>query len=756
MQTSLRRQRRRRLGDRSRPRGNGANVAKAIAVAIPLFLFLILALVGVAGATASVAAYTYLSRDLADPKAALDDLGFTQQTTVVDRTGKVQLARLGADRREVVTFADIPPGLIDATTSYEDKTFWANSGFDPAGFVAAAIDTIQGRDRGGSTITQQLVRARLLPATAFAGSVYERKAKEIIQSIRLTEAYPGEAGKQTIIEKYLNQNFYGNRSYGVAAAARSYWDKDLKDLTLAQMALLAGIPQSPTRLDLVTNATLETYKDSHGDEQEHLVVPPTSEIVQRRNLILDLMKTRGVLTTNPAGFDYQGKHFPAYTDADYEAAKAEPVVLASQAADRWLAPQFVWQVRNELGQILCGDANECQKIDTGGYQVFTTLDYRMQRIVQKWVFAAAMVPNMNNQDSVLRNRGIPRREWSWIKQLTGHNIHNAAAGVVDYRTGEVLAYMGSASYTGKANKKFQPQFDVLGNGFRQPGSSIKPLVYLTGIDDQTMTASTMFMDVVTNFASSGARPYYPTQADNAERGPVRLRSALQFSLNIPAVKAGIINGIDHEYNRFKDYGLSFQAGTSPVVSESIGTLGVHPIDMISAYGAIADGGVLMPRHTILKVIDSNDQVVWPLSNAKPSGERVIVARRVVHHHGHPGRQHAAQRQPVLGQVADHRRRERLSASARPPTRPARPATTATSTPTASWPRRPTRTCRPSSRACGWATPTPRPTTASCRSTPRRRCGPRSCPTSRRACRSRASGESSRRASRRRPSTRSRA
>ena len=252
----------------------------------------------------------------------------------------------------------------------------------------------------------------------------------------------------------------------------------------------------------------------------------------------------------------------------------------------------------------------------------TTLDYRMQRIVEKWVYAAAIVPNSGRPTTILKNRQIPRSEWNWILGLAGHNLHNAAAGVVDYRTGEVLAYMGSASYTSKGNKKFQPQFDVLSDGYRQPGSSIKPLVYLIGIDDQTMTAATMFMDVVTNFASPGSRPYYPTQADGAERGPVRLRSALQFSLNIPAIKAGIINGIDHEFNKFQDYGLSFQAGTAPVVSESIGTLGVHPIDMISAYGAIADGGVLMPRHTIQKVLDSNGNQVWPLNNAKPTGERI--------------------------------------------------------------------------------------------------------------------------------------
>ena len=283
----------------------------------------------------------------------------------------------------------------------------------------------------------------------------------------------------------------------------------------------------------------------------------------------------------------------------------------------------MWQVREELGQILCGES-QCEKIDTGGYQVFTTLDYRMQRIVEKWVYAAAIIPNVKNPDTVLKARGIPRSEWSWIKALRGHNIHNAAAGVMDYRTGEVLAYMGSASYTGKGNDKFQPQFDVLSDGWRQPGSSIKPLVYLIGIDDKTMTASTMFMDVVTNFAPAGAKPFLPTQADGLERGPVRLRSALQFSLNIPAIKAGIMNGLEHQFKRMKDFGLEYPSTEGPVVSESIGTLMTHPIDMIGAFGTIANGGVMMPRHTIMKVLDADGNQVWPPKDAKPAaGERVV-------------------------------------------------------------------------------------------------------------------------------------
>ena len=610
MQTSLsRRQRRRRAVDRRRPRGSGA--ARAAVIALPLFLFTTLLLLGAAGATASVAAYSYLSKDLPDPKSALDAITFTSQTTVVDRTGEVLLARLGDDRREVATFAQIPGELVDATTAIEDKTFWENSGFDPLGFVSAAVDTLNGRDRGGSTITQQLVKKRLLPTTAFDEGNYVRKAKEIIQSIRLTEAYPGVAGKQAIMEKYLNNNFYGNRSYGPGAAVRSYWKKDLKDLTLAEAALLAGIPQSPTKFDLVKNAVEETYTDDKGAEQVHLVVPMNSEIVVRRNFILDLMKTRSVITA--------GK----YTDADYEAAKQEPVILASQAADQWRAPHFVWKVREELGEILCGEP-QCEKIDTGGYRVITTLDYRMQRIVEKWVYAAAIIPNAKSPDTILKARGVPKSEWSWIKSLRGHNIHNAAAGVVDYRTGEIRAYAGSASYTAKGNKKLQPQFDVLGDGWRQPGSSFKPLVYLIGLEDRTLTASTMFMDVVTNFAPSGAKAYTPTQADGLERGPVRLRSALQFSLNIPAIKAGFINGLQHQFERTKDFGITYPRTAVAVASQSIGTLEVHPIDLISAYGVIGNGGVLMPRHTILKVVDADGKQVWPQADAKVTGQRVVA------------------------------------------------------------------------------------------------------------------------------------
>jgi membrane peptidoglycan carboxypeptidase len=628
MRTSLsRRQRHRRLGTARRPTGGGAAAAKRAAIAIPLVLFASLIGVGLVAFLGAVSAYGYYSEGLPDPRGQLQGLRFDQQTVVYDRTGETLLARLGDMRRELATFDQLPPEMLDATTAIEDKDFWSNPGFDLPGFIDASLDTLSGRPRGGSTITQQLVRARLLPPEAFEGEIYERKIREIIQSVRLTQEFEGEAGKREIITAYLNQNFYGNRSYGVKAAAKVYFGKPLDQLSLAQYAILAAIPQSPTRFDLVRNAEETPCAEIEGAITEgeaancpanasRLYVLPGAEIVVRRNYILDLMKTRSVLSGHE------------YTEEDYDAAKDEPVILVDQRSSPWRAPHFVWRVRDELATILCPGEEEvetCEAVDTGGFRVKTTLNWEMQRTTEKWVYAAAIAPNSDNPTAILRSRKIPSGDRSWILGLRGRNIHNAAAAVVDYRTGQVLAYAGSASYTERGRKKFQPQFDVLSDGWRQPGSAIKPINYAIGIDAGTMTASTMFMDVVTNFASRGQKAFTPTQADGLERGPVRLRSALQFSLNIPAIKATLMHGLNNMLERNKEFGLRYLNGTVPVTSMGIGTLEVHPIDLLGGYATIANNGVKMPRRTILEVLDSNGQRVWPTGPAA-KGKRIVSAQ----------------------------------------------------------------------------------------------------------------------------------
>ena len=284
-----------------------------------------------------------------------------------------------------------------------------------------------------------------------------------------------------------------------------------------------------------------------------LVVPQDSEIVQRRNKVLDLMETRSPLTGN--------KH----TVAEYEAAKQEPVVLGPPGLGR-LEGAAVRVAGPQRARRRCSaptprpTARRSTPAATGSSPRSTTTCRRPSR---SGSMSRPARPNSKDPSAILASRKIPPRRDRWILGLRGHNINNAASAVMDYRTGEVLAYVGSASYTSKGNKKFQPQFDVLSDGWRQPGSSIKPINYLIGIDDKTLTAATMLMDVTTNFGGG----FIPTQADKLERGPVRVREALEFSLNIPAIKATIMSGLDHVFDRTKDFGLSYPSGVVPVLSE---------------------------------------------------------------------------------------------------------------------------------------------------------------------------------------------
>ena len=182
-----------RGSSRELPARTSPSVAGWIALAI-WAMFAILALLLTVGVVSAFSRYT---ANLKPPTAALKDLGYTTQSVIFDRNG-VELARFGGEKREIVAFADIPPIVVDAQVAIEDKTFWDNAGFDPLAIISAGIDSLRGNSRGASTITQQLVRQRLLDADLVKdpSRTLERKIKEIVQSIRLTEAYPGIDGKQ--------------------------------------------------------------------------------------------------------------------------------------------------------------------------------------------------------------------------------------------------------------------------------------------------------------------------------------------------------------------------------------------------------------------------------------------------------------------------------------------------------------------------------------------------------------------------------
>jgi len=597
-----------RGSSRELPFRDSPSIAGWIALAI-WAMFAILALLLAIGVVSVFSRYT---ANLKPPTDALKDLSFSQQSMINDRHG-VELARFGGEKREVVAFADIPPIVVDAQVAVEDKTFWDNAGFDPVAILSAGIGSLRGNSRGASTITQQLVRQRLLDPDLVKdpSRTFERKVKEIVQSIRLTEAYPGLEGKQQIIAAYLNQNYYGNQTYGVKAAAETYFGHPLSATTPAEAATLAGLVKSPSNYDLVRNAEPNCDKpDPKSDKclgTTTYEVPSDAAIYIRRNQILDLLASgRTILSKD------------TYSPDQLLAAKQLPLTVAPQSIPPWKAPHFVWAVLKELADKVCGpDIPTCDQLAAGGMTVTTTLDYKVQLIAEKWVKAAALVPNHANAAAYAKSLGLPYEQW--MQNLRGKDINNGALVALDYQTGELIAYVGSADYNAtKSTKQFQAKFDVVGSGFRQPGSAFKPFNYLTGIDDKKITAGSMLMDTATDFGGS----YTPSDADNLERGPVRVRTALQFSLNIPSVKTAQINGPDHIFARAKDFGMVFLGDkTTAGYSIALGVQEVRPVDLVTAYGTIANGGKKVGHTTILSVRDqSGADVVAPY--LPPPGDQV--------------------------------------------------------------------------------------------------------------------------------------
>ena len=554
---------------------------------------------GFAG-VAAVATVDSLSEDLPDPQT-LESLTFSQPTVVYDRSGKIVLGRFQREQRAVVKYEQIPKLVLDATTTAEDRSFWNNDGYDPAAILQAIGENVSGEgERGASTITQQLVRARLLPEEYVkpGSDRYLRKAKELIQAARLTSAFPGEEGKAEIITAYLNEIFYGHDAHGIKAAARVYFGvANLNDLTPAQAALLAALPKSPS--------TYDPYEYAEKDEDGRLVVPKDAPVVVRRDYILRNLAT---------------SRWTELTPDELKKALAEPVVLAGVKPLRLRAPHFTWRVRRQLVEIL----GSAEAVDTGGYRVITSLDWNAQKLAEKWVSAAVISPNLPREqaDELLDKAEIPAGDRAWINQLRGKDLHNGALVALDYKAGHVLAYVGSGGYYREdlASPEFEPKYDAAGDATRQPGSAFKPIVYATGFEERNLTPGSLLLDITTEFDKRDDG-WAPLNADRADRGPVLVRHALQYSLNIPAIRALQRIGNEAVAAQAEKLGINFKGGTTAFLQSglagAIGTVEVRPLDLTAAYGALANGGQYLPPQMILEIRDASGKVVYKAPDPEP-------------------------------------------------------------------------------------------------------------------------------------------
>jgi membrane peptidoglycan carboxypeptidase len=430
---------------------------------------------------------------------------------------------------------------------------------------------------GASTITQQLARALLLSPEERAERTYTRKGREIILAAEITRRYT----KDQILELYLNEIYYGNLAYGVEAAAETYFNKSAKELTLAEAAFLAGLPQSPAVYDIYTNPQAALLR-----QQQVLV------------LMFDLSNEQGCIrvSNSPA---------PVCVDplAATSAANEMKVYPFRPPSFDARYPHWVNFVRGLLEELY-----DAQTIYRSGFSIYTTLDPVLQDRAQQLVTEQ-------------------------VATMVDKNATNGALVSIRPSTGEILAMVGSADFY---NAAISGQVNMAASPTRQPGSAIKPINYVAAFE-KGWTPSTLIWDVPSEFPPSGnpndpREPYKPVDYDGKFHGPVTVRIALSNSFNVPAVKTLNFVGIyDDPATPGKEgmIAMAERLGITSFTRDDYGlslTLGggdVSLLDMTSAYSVFANGGQRVPPVAILKITDFAGHVIFEY---KPqTGEQVIRA-----------------------------------------------------------------------------------------------------------------------------------
>ena len=503
-----------------------------------------------------------------------------ETTRIYDRNGNLiyEILDPNAGRRTFTPLENISPYVIAATIATEDKDFYTNPGFDLWGIMRAFWQNYTtGRVvSGASTITQQLARSLLLSPEERSQVTTQRKTREIVLAAEITRKY----SKDEILELYLNEIYFGNIAYGIEAAAETYFNTSADQLNLAQASFLAGLPQAPAVYDVFTNR--------EGALLRH------QDVV---NLMYQLSSDRSCIRVNQ--WDV-----PICIRLDEAVAAVQEIENFSfvQHPVNMPFPHWVNFIRMQLEAQF-----DPQTIYRSGFKVYTTLDPELQNYAQSAVKAQ-------------------------VEKLVDNNATDGALIAIRPATGEILAMVGSADFyneaiSGQVNMAISP---------RQPGSSIKPLTY-TAAFEKGWTPATVIWDVPSEFPPSGnpedtRDPWEPVNYDGKFHGPIRARTALGSSYNVPAVKVLNFVGIyDNPETSEKDGFIAFaeRMGISTFVRDDYGlslTLGggdVSLLELTGAFSIFANSGVRQAPFSITKIVDHFGKLVYEREST--AGEQVIRA-----------------------------------------------------------------------------------------------------------------------------------
>ena len=601
----------------------GGRVGIGILVSVMLLLFIL---------TTSTSAYAYGYYQSQLPRVqGLANQHVEQTTRMFDRNG-VLLGDLfdpnGVGRRTPVQYKDIPKIMQDAMIAAEDKTFWTNSGVDPQGILRAGTSFLQHNSvqGGGSTLTQQLVKNM----TGEKDQTINRKLPEAALAIGLTQQYP----KWKIMEMYFNVSPFGTLDLGVEAAAEEYfglqrvcnttnfnfkctpgiakleYDKNGKlnpVLGLARASLLAGMPQSPVSYDPTNGKTARSLALVRQDEVLHDMLT-IGMSVDGQPITEKMIQQAETLTAN---------------------------MTFTRYSQKIKAPHFFEWAKQQLA-VKLGRGDETAgliTLYTSGFNIRTTIDVSLESYVE-----SAIDRHLNQSEY----QPFPTGHYAILSQ--DNNVHNAAAVVMNAKTGEILAMDGSSDYNAVNDKTIVGQFNSATDAYRSPGSTWKPIVYATAFE-MGMYPGTVLPDVKTYFPNNGATDikgaYLPPDYGGIYLGGNNtIQVATANSRNVPAVKALQFAGIENVANTARRFGITALDEDIAIknrtqgthiktvtdynqLSFGLGSMGVPLIQMTGAYQVFANQGLRTPPQSILDIWDNYGHNLYHFDPVHPQTIRVI-------------------------------------------------------------------------------------------------------------------------------------
>jgi penicillin-binding protein 1A len=474
------------------------------------------------------------------------------QSILYDAKGN-RFAELAPIQHEVVKLSTLPDYLPAAFVAVEDKRFYQHHGVDWHRFMGSVAANIKsmGFAQGFSTITMQI-----------SGSVWRDRVPRIkktvsrkILEVRLARAMEKKFSKDEILELYLNNIYYGNGAYGIEAAARNYFRRAAKDLTLAQAATLAAMPKSPAIYDPRRN-------------------PDRAR--KRRDLVLTLMAQQGKITAEQAA---RAKKAPV-------GARREP---PPRPRESLTAPYFVEAVRRML------EARFGQNLYTVPLRVYTTLDLAAQRAAEQ-----ELLRQLRAVENGAFGRFKGKRYSANAEPAEETEYLQGAVVVLNAQNGAVMAHVGGRDFR-------QSGFDRATRALRQAGSSFKPFVYAAALSEG-YAPSQPIKDEPLEMELEGGEVWKPKNTTGDFRGQMTMRDALVQSRNIPTIRLAAEVGLNDVARVARQSGIRSQIPESPAMA--IGSAAVTPIEMARAYTPLATLGSTVQPRWIVRVEDADGEVIW--------------------------------------------------------------------------------------------------------------------------------------------------